>query len=124
MLRHHGLRSLRSLRRFVVVEHSMVPALQPGDGLLAVRGGDVRPGQVRVFEDPRGRAMYLVKRVGVVYGTGDTATFEARSDNASAPGATDSRDFGPVPAAESYRVILAVRGWRIRVVRTGRVRTG
>ena len=95
----------------------MGPALRPGDGLLAVRSGDVRPGQVRVFRDPRGRAMYLVKRVGAVRVTEAASMFEARSDNQAALGATDSRQFGWVPAAESYRVVLAVRGWRISVLR-------
>ncbi|BBX19694.1 S26 family signal peptidase [Mycolicibacterium duvalii] len=102
----------------------MVPLLQPGDGLLAVRARDVEPGQVRVFADPRDGARYLVKRVGAVRRAGDSATFEARSDNPGAPGVTDSRHFGWVPAADSYRVVLAVRGWRVRVVRTRPVRTG
>ncbi|MGE2735725.1 S26 family signal peptidase [Mycolicibacterium vaccae] len=102
----------------------MAPFLQPGDGLLAVGCGDVKPGQVRVFPDPRGRAMYLVKRVGEVWEDPDDTTFEARSDNSSAAGVTDSRHFGPVRAADTYRVVLAVRGWRVRVVRGRQLRTG
>jgi len=97
------------LRRFTVVDDSMRPALGPGDGLLAIRGGGLRHGQLRVFPDPRKSSRWLVKRVGEVYGSGRTAIFEARSDNPRAAGAADSHEFGPVSAAGSYRVILRVR---------------
>ncbi|AQT83169.1 S26 family signal peptidase [Mycolicibacterium litorale] len=98
------------MRRFVVVEDSMRPALRPGDGLLSWRGGAVRRGQVRVFPDPTLPSRWLVKRVGEVRGRGRSATFEARSDNPHAPGVVDSRQFGWVPAAGSYRVLWTVRG--------------
>ena len=88
----------------------MRPALTPGDGLLALRGGRPRRGQVRVFRDPTMPARWLVKRVGGVRGAGRTATFEACSDNATAPGVVDSRQFGWVPSAESYRVVWTVSG--------------
>ena len=97
------------MRRFVVVEDSMRPTLQPGDGLLALRGGMPRKGQLRVFPDPRMSSRYLVKRVGGVRGSGSGTAFEALSDNAGAPGAIDSREFGWVQAAESYRVIWTLR---------------
>ncbi|CAN5239300.1 hypothetical protein BH11ACT7_BH11ACT7_09690 [soil metagenome] len=103
------------LRRFVVVEDSMRPAFSPGDGVLAVRGGKLRSGQVRVFPDPTLPSRWLVKRVGAVQGTGGAATFEARSDNADAPGVIDSRRFGPVSAAGSYRVV-----WTVKAVRSKR----
>lgn len=83
----------------------MLPTLRPGDGLLTVRGGEPRPGQVRVFADPTMPTRWLVKRVGRVQGSGRTATFEACSDNPDAPGVVDSRRFGWVPAAGSYRVV-------------------
>jgi phage repressor protein C with HTH and peptisase S24 domain len=86
----------------------MQPTLRPGDGLLSVRGGRPRPGQLRVFPDPRLPSRWLVKRVGEVHGS----TFEARSDNPGAPGVVDSRRFGWVPAAGSYRVVWTVRGGR------------
>lgn len=86
----------------------MRPGLCPGDGLLAMRGGRPAAGQVRVFPDPSLPSRWLVKRVGAVHG----AMFEARSDNPGAAGAVDSRHFGPVPAAGSYRVI-----WTLRVRR-------
>jgi len=86
----------------------MRPTLSPGDGLLALRGGRLRPGQLRVFPDPTLPARWLIKRVGEVCG----ATFQAQSDNPDAPGAVDSRQFGWVPAAGSYRVVWTLRGVR------------
>lgn len=83
----------------------MRPALSPGDGLLALRGGSPRRGQLRVFRDPTLPARWLVKRVGRVRGAGRRATFEACSDNPGAPGVVDSRQFGWVPAVGSYRVV-------------------
>jgi hypothetical protein len=100
------------VRRFAVVEDSMRPALQPGDGLLALRLGCARRGQVRVFPDPRVPTRWLVKRVGEVRGAGRGASFEACSDNPHAPGVIDSRQFGWVPAAGSYRVVWTVPGRR------------
>lgn len=88
----------------------MRPTVQPGDGLLAMRGGSIRRGQLRVFEDPRRSRRWLVKRVGDVYGAGRDVIFEARSDNPRAPGAADSHDFGWISAAGSYRVLWTARG--------------
>jgi hypothetical protein len=87
----------------------MRPALNPGDGLLALRGGDPRRGQLRVFPDPTLPSRWLVKRVGDVRGSGCNAAFEACSDNPRAPGVVDSRHFGWVPAAGSYRVLWTLR---------------
>jgi hypothetical protein len=98
------------VRRFAVVDDSMRPALRPGDGLLAARGGQVRRGQLRVFPDPRRSTRWLVKRVGDVYGSGRGAIFEARSDNPRAVGSADSHEFGWVPATDSYRVVWTTRG--------------
>jgi Signal peptidase, peptidase S26 len=107
------------LRRFAVVEDSMRPALNPGDGLVALRGGAPRRGQLRVFSDPTLPSRWLVKRVGGVRGEGRGATFEARSDNPNAPGVVDSRQFGWVPAAGSYRVVWTVSRRDRRDSRTG-----
>jgi phage repressor protein C with HTH and peptisase S24 domain len=93
----------QSVRRFVVAEDSMLPTLRPGDGLLAVRCRRIRRGQLRVFEHPGRAGFWLVKRVGDVRGE----RFQALSDNPSAA-AVDSRRFGDVPIAESYRVIVRV----------------
>lgn len=90
----------------------MRPGLQPGDGLLALRGGRIRRGQVRVFPDPTLPSRWLVKRVGGVRRTGRRWNFEACSDNPRAPGVVDSRRFGWVPAEGSYRVVWTVRARR------------
>ncbi len=90
----------------------MRPTLRPGDGLLSLRGGRPRRGQVRVFRDPRLSTRWLVKRVGDIRQTGREVTFEARSDNPDAPGVVDSRQFGWVAAADSYRVVWTVRARR------------
>ena len=80
----------------------MRPGLEPGDGLLAVRSRRARRGQLRCFEHPERPGFWLVKRVGDV----GRETFQAVSDNPDA--ATDSRRFGPVPIAGSYRVLFRV----------------
>jgi hypothetical protein len=87
----------------------MRPTLVPGDGLLALTFGAPRRGQLRVFPDPTLPSRWLVKRVGDVRGRGRSATFEALSDNPRAAGVVDSRQFGWVPAAGSYRVLWTVR---------------
>lgn len=94
----------------------MRPTLSPGDGLLALRCGRLRVGQLRVFPDPSRSSRYLVKRVGRVRRDARGLMFEAVSDNADAPGVVDSRTFGWVPADRSYRVV-----WRVRqtVTQTG-----
>lgn len=79
----------------------MRPTLDPGDVLVAWRDAAPRSGQVRVFRHPNVSTRWLVKRVGDVYGS----VFEARSDNPGARGASDSHDFGPVSAVDTYRVI-------------------
>ena len=83
----------------------MRPALGPGDGLIALRGGAPRRGQLRLFRDPTRSTRWLVKRVGDVYGNGRGAIFEARSDNPKAAGAVDSHEFGWISATGSYRVV-------------------
>jgi signal peptidase I len=113
MRRNHGLQAISRvwpLRVFKVAENSMQPALEPGDALVTMRGGEPRQGQVRVFRDPRLSSRWLVKRVGEVYRTNHGVRFEARSDNPGARGAVDSHEFGWIDAAETYRVVLRLRG--------------
>lgn len=95
------------VRRFVVAEDSMLPTLHPGDGLVGVRSDRVRRGQIRIFEHPAKPDFWLVKRVGHVRGD----RFEALSDNAAAH-TVDSRQFGDVPIAGSYRMVLRVASRR------------
>lgn len=81
----------------------MLPTLEPGDGLVAVRSQRVRRGQVRCFEHPDRPDFWLVKRVGGIRGD----VFEACSDN-RIPEAADSRRFGDVPVEGSYRMLFRV----------------
>jgi signal peptidase I len=100
------------IKRFVVAEDSMLPALRSGDGLIAVRSRRLRRGQIRCFEHPGQPGFWLVKRVGQIRGD----TFEAVSDNRSVA-TVDSRRFGFVPAGDSYRMVLKVPGGRDRSLR-------
>ncbi|MEI2620314.1 MAG: hypothetical protein V9G09_06200 [Candidatus Nanopelagicales bacterium] len=100
-MRFDSGRSLLPLRRFVVSDRSMEPTLVEGQGLLATPYGAAKSGQVRCFEHPRRRGFWLVKRVSQVEG----ASMTVSSDN---PAGVDSRAFGPVPVAGSYRVMLAI----------------
>jgi hypothetical protein len=90
----------------------MRPTLNPGDGLVGLRGGTLAVGQLRLFRDPRRSTRWLVKRVGDVHGTGSGAIFEARSDNPKARGAVDSHEFGWISAADTYRVVRTIRAPR------------
>ena len=78
-------------------------ALQPGDGLIAVRSNRVRRGQIRCFQHPHRPGFWLVKRVGHIRGD----TFEAVSDNRHAA-SVDSRRFGFVPIDGSFRMVARV----------------
>ena len=86
----------------------MLPSLRPGDGLIGIRSSRIRRGQLRIFEHPARPGFWLVKRVGHVRGDG----FEALSDNPDAD-AVDSRRFGDVPVAGTYRVLLRVPRGRV-----------
>ena len=86
----------------------MEPTLVAGQGLVAVASTRARAGQLRVFEHPRRAGFWLVKRVDRV----DGGRMVVSSDNADAPGVVDSRVFGPVPVAGSYRVVVRIpRRW-------------
>ena len=69
----------------------MVPALLPGDRVLAVRTRP-REGDVVAMRDPRDHARIIVKRLVRVV---DDGALEVVGDNAAE--STDSREFGPVP---------------------------
>ena len=52
------------IRRFAIREASMVPALEPGDWVIARRRiGAIDRGTIVIFDDPTGSGMHLVKRV-------------------------------------------------------------
>ena len=125
------LAALAGVRRVEVEGTSMVPALQPGDRLAALRlprrlprwarSRFVRPGVVVVVRDPRGGGRILVKRVATVgaatavglgtvgLGTVGAGTTDGVVVLGDAPGAsTDSRTFGPVAVTD----VLAVAVYR------------
>ena len=94
----------RPVRRFVASGDSMTPSINDGDGLVAVRWPRAKVGQHRVVEHPDRPGTWLVKRVESV---GDDRTMRIASDNPDATRA-DSRTFGSLPVAGSYRVVLRV----------------
>ncbi len=81
----------------------MQPTLVHGQGLIAVSGSAAKPGQLRCLEHPSQPGFWLVKRVESVEGQ----TMRVVSDNLEVE-AVDSRRFGSVPAAGSYRVIAKI----------------
>jgi len=93
------------LLRVEVAENSMLPALRPGDWLLARRTRRVRRGMVVLAWHPARRDFLLVKRAERRVGRGWWLT----SDNPAA-GAVDSASFGPVPEELIVGRVL-VRYW-------------
>lgn len=81
----------------------MRPTLIPGQGLLATPYGAAHPGQIRCFQHPRRPGFWLVKRVSRVQGD----QMWMVSDNL-AIATVDSREFGLIPTAGSYRLVLAI----------------
>jgi hypothetical protein len=82
----------------------MRPALREGQGLLSVRSRRAKVGQLRVLEHPLRPGFWLVKRVSEVL---PGERMRVLSDDPSATDA-DSRDFGSVPVAGSYRVLVVL----------------
>lgn len=108
---------LRLARRVDVVQvrgTSMVPALQPGDRLLAIRvARPPRPGEIVLAPDPRDPSRELVKRVGSVDATG----VRLHGDNPDF--STDARVFGAIPLRD-VRWRIVARTWPLR--RAGPIR--
>ena len=73
------------MRLFTVVGDSMRPTLDPGDVVVALRGGPARHGQLRLFRDPRLSTRWMVKRVSDVFESAHGAIFEFRSGSPAAP---------------------------------------
>ena len=96
------------LMRAVVDEHSMEPALRPGDWLLAWRTRRIRPGQAVLAWHPHRPGFLLVKRAA----WREDGGWWLASDNPAA-GAVDSARFGPVPEEKIVAVVLA-RYWPVR----------
>ena len=91
------------LKRFVVADTSMLPTVEPGDGMIGLRSSRIRRGELRCFEHPSATDFWLVKRVGDVR----RGQFEARSDRAGND-VVDSSRFGLVPIEGSYRVLVRI----------------
>jgi nickel-type superoxide dismutase maturation protease len=105
------------LLRVAVSEHSMVPALRHGDWLVALRTRRIRPGQIVLAAHPERPGFLLVKRAGKRARNG----WWLVSDFPDAPGATDSRHFGPVAPEQVIGRVLA-RYWpRPKIFRTERI---
>jgi type IV secretory pathway protease TraF len=99
--------------RVEVAGRSMVPALLPGDWLVATRRGRIRRGSVVVLAHPD-RPLELVKRVRGVPGDRvdgwllGSDEYLVLGDN---PGASsDGRRFGPVPR-RAIEGIVRLRYW-------------
>lgn len=102
------------MRRFQVVEESMLPALRPGDVVLGVRDPEPHFGSLVVLPHPGKPDMWLIKRL-VAHSDGEAWV---ESDNPDV-GATDSRTFGWAPASSMYRVTWRVRrGLFVRRIRS------
>jgi nickel-type superoxide dismutase maturation protease len=96
------------LLRVAVEERSMLPALHPGDWLLALRTTRIRPGQIVLAWHPERPGFLLVKRTA----WHEDGGWWLASDNPGA-GAVDSARFGPVPAEKVVAVVL-FRYWPVR----------
>ncbi len=81
------------VRRFIVADTSMQPALRPGDRLLVASWLAPREGDIVVFRDPEAHNTFVVKRVRRL----SADNVEVRGDNPYV--SRDSRHFGPVPKA-------------------------
>jgi|SRR5215469_2857642 len=104
------------LSRAAVADHSMEPALRPGDWLLVWRGVRtgrplrVRPGQIVIAQHPAEPGMLIVKRAVRKVAGG----WWLEAENPGAGGA-DSGSFGPVPVGSIYARVL-LRYWRHRAL--------
>jgi len=86
----------------------MEPTLVDGQGLVGVPSRTARVGQLRCLQHPERPGFWLVKRVADVHADG---LMSVLSDNREVTVA-DSRSFGPVPIAGSYRVVVRIpRRW-------------
>lgn len=86
-----------AMKRFRVSGHSMTPALQPGEEIVAVDTRRPVPGNLVVFEHPSQRDFWMVKRLADESGwvTSDNDEHEH----------TDSRTFGRLDLANLVPVI-------------------
>jgi len=101
MTAHPRRRKIAPVKRFLVKDRSMLPTLNPGQGLIAIRSQRLRRNQLRVVEHPERPEFWIVKRLGDHI---DQNRWMLLADNSSE--GEDSRHFGPVDMADSWRVVL------------------
>lgn len=96
-----ALAGARRLVAYRIEDHSMEPALRPGDWVIGVRRDRARRGEVVVFAHPQRPGFEMVKRVsagpgqqadGITLGPGELWVL---GDNPAA-GSVDSRVLGPI----------------------------
>ena len=86
----------------------MVPALNEGDWVVALRGRDVDAGDVVLVEEPGHPGLVLIKRIALVEPHGYWVLGDAPEAS------TDSRHFGTVPEVRG-KVVWRIRPWgRVR----------
>jgi hypothetical protein len=81
----------------------MVPFLQPGQGVIAIRWPHRRAGQVRVVRHPADHTMWIVKRLDRAV---DAERWHVLADNRTE--GIDSEQFGPVDLSDSWLVVVAI----------------
>jgi nickel-type superoxide dismutase maturation protease len=89
-----------------VAGRSMVPTLEPGDWLLAVRAGPIRRGDLVVVRHPD-RDLELVKRVAALPGEGGLGPDRYLVVGDNPEESTDGRSFGPVHRSSIAGVAVA-----------------
>lgn len=85
---------------------SMMPTLEPGDWLLAVRAGRIERGDLVVVRHPD-RDLELVKRVAALPGEPDLGPDRYLVVGDNPEESTDGRVFGPVKRSSIAGVVVA-----------------
>ena len=85
-----------TIRRFRVAEESMLPALRPGEEIVATDSRRPVPGEIVVLPHPSRDGFWLVKRMVEPNASIPDGMAWVLSDNHEATRA-DSRSFGPIP---------------------------
>ena len=89
-----------------VAGRSMLPTLEPGDWLLAVRAGTIERGDLVVVRHPS-RGLELVKRVAAVPGERGLGPDRYLVVGDNPEESTDARTFGPVERSAIAGVVVA-----------------
>ena len=113
-----GILALISCRSvaFVISGQSMAPALLEGDWVLVRRTTAVSPGEIVVVDRAGSTNLDIVKRMAFLLPTNSNKPDQIflKGDNELA--STDSRDFGPISAAEVLGIVW-LRYWPLKHIR-------